>query len=452
VARPRTHQRPNEPAGLAARRIAVDVVDAALARRQTLDAALDLEHGQPDLTGLEARDRAFVKVLATETIRRHGQLEAALDGFLDKPLPKSAGKTSTILEVGACQILFLGVPVHAAVDTAVSLSAADRSARHFRGLVNAVLRRVADNREALVDIPDPGRANTPEWLAARWSAAYGEETAVAIMAAHLVEPPLDLTVKSDPEGWAETLGGVLLPTGTVRLSKGGDITALAGFDDGAWWVQDAAAALPARLLGDVDGLKVADICAAPGGKTAQLAAAGAIVTAVDRSGPRMARLDSNLVRLDLSAETVIADAAAWEPDTVFDAVFLDAPCSATGTLRRHPDIAWIRREAEIARLADLQGRLLRRAIGLVRPGGTIVYATCSLEPEECEQQIDALIGGGAPVCRVATKPEEIGGLSHCISASGDLRTLPCHAVLAGAQAEIGGGMDGFYAARLVRQG
>ncbi|MCT8972375.1 RsmB/NOP family class I SAM-dependent RNA methyltransferase [Microbaculum marinisediminis] len=448
---PRRRQKPaREPAGLAARRIAVEIVDDALHRRQTLDAALDVEHGQAGLAALEPRDRAFVKVLATETIRRHGQIRALLSAYLDKPLPKSAGRTMAILEVGACQILFLDVPAHAVVDTAVGLAAADRAGRHFRGLVNAVLRRVAGDREALLARPDGVRATAPDWLAQRWIAAYGAETAQAIMAAHLAEPPLDLTVKSDPQGWADQLGGAALPTGTVRIPKAGDIAALPGFADGAWWVQDVAAALPARLLGDVAGLRVADICAAPGGKTAQLAAAGASVTAVDRSASRMARLEANLARLGLAAEPVVADAAAWEPGTRFDAILLDAPCSATGTLRRHPDIAWIRREAEIARLADLQGRLLRRAFDLVTPGGTLLYATCSLEPQECEAQISKILGSGLAIERKPIAASEIAGLGQCITPDGDLRTLPCHAPWPEGAAPGDGGMDGFFAARLVR--
>ncbi len=444
-----------EAAGLPARRVALDIVDDALNRRQTLDAALDGEHGHPGLKSLEPRDRAFVKVLSTETIRRHGEIRAVLSGFLDKPLPKSAGKTMTILEVGACQILFLGVPVHAVVDTAVELAAADRAGRHFRGLVNAVLRRIADGRDALAarpeaDRPDAGRLNTPDWLAERWIAAYGEATALRIMAAHLAEPPLDLTVKSDPEAWADKLGGVALPTGTVRIAKAGDVSAMAGFHAGEWWVQDFAAALPARLLGDVAGLRIADLCAAPGGKTAQLAAAGAIVTAVDRSASRMGRLEGNLARLGLKARTAVADAATWEPDGKFDAILLDAPCSATGTIRRHPDIAWIRRDSEIARLAALQGRLLARAIDLVRPGGTVLYATCSMEPEECEARISALLEAGTPVRRRAIEPSEIGGLSACVTAEGDLRTLPCHSPRPDRPGAEGGGMDGFFAAKLVR--
>src|SRR5690606_11851811 len=217
-------------------------------------------------------------------------------------------------------------------------------------------------------------------------AQYGTDCAEAIAAAHVDEPALDLSVKSDPDGWAERLGGTVIGAGTIRLAASGPIDAMQGFAEGAWWVQDAAAALPARLLGPVDGLEIADLCAAPGGKSAALVAAGARVTAVDSSPFRLDRLSDNLARLGLEAEIVAADAAAWAPGRLFDAVLLDAPCSATGTIRRHPDVAHLKREADIAGLAALQWRLLAHAAELVRPGGALIYCTCSLEREEGEDQ------------------------------------------------------------------
>jgi 16S rRNA (cytosine967-C5)-methyltransferase len=437
-----------EPAGLAARRIAVDIVADTLAGRQALDAAIDAEHGHAGLAGLETRDRGFVKALVTGTFRRRGQILDALTRYLDRPLPRSAGRTGAILEVAAFQILFLDTAAHAAVDTAVTLAAEDRSARHFKGLVNAVLRRLATARADVLALQDPIALNTPAWLASRWQTAYGEATARAIAAIHLEEPPLDLTVRGDAAEWAARLGGSLLPTGTVRLSRAGEVGALAGYAEGAWWIQDAAAALPARLLGDVSGMRVADLCAAPGGKTAQLAAAGARVVALDRSVGRLERLKANLRRLGLAAETVVADATAWQTTEPFDAVLLDAPCSATGTLRRHPDIAWRRRDGEIARLAGLQARLLDRAAALLRPGGVLVYATCSLEPEEGEAQVAALLTRDASLIRRPVQPGEIPGLEGLLTPAGDLRTLPCGP----ADGHFPGGLDGFYAARLVRPG
>jgi 16S rRNA (cytosine967-C5)-methyltransferase len=264
------------------------------------------------------------------------------------------------------------------------------------------------------------------------------------MRAHLNEPPLDITAKSDAPMWAEKLGGTLLPNGTIRVASAGSVTSLPGFDAGEWWVQDAAASIPARLLGNVARLSVADLCAAPGGKTAQLAAAGARVTAVDRSKVRMQRLSENLVRLALDAETVIADASEWVAGP-FDAVLLDAPCSATGTIRRHPDIPWQKRLADIAALTGLQSRLLDRAAKLTRPGGLLVYATCSLEPEEGEQQIDAFLARHGSFQRVPIAPSELEGLTEFLSPLGDMRSLPCHVMNTDSRLS---GCDGFYSARL----
>jgi 16S rRNA (cytosine967-C5)-methyltransferase len=275
-------------------------------------------------------------------------------------------------------------------------------------------------------------------------AAYGAERAEAIATAHLREPPLDLTVKGDLAIWRDRLGATLLPTGSLRLRAEGRIEDLPGFSDGAWWVQDAAAALPVPLLGEVAGKRVIDLGAAPGGKTAQLAAAGADVVAVDRSEPRLQRLRDNLERLDLGAATVVADGVAWRPDEPADAVLLDAPCSATGTIRRHPDVPWLKQPADIAKLTALQDRLLRAALDMVKLGGTIVYCTCSLQPEEGANRIDALLDAGAPADRVPIDPSVVAGEADVVTGVGDLRTLPCHF------AELGG-MDGFFAARLRRR-
>ncbi len=432
---------PREPAGLAARRAAVNIVSDVLAGRRTLDACLeDIQAGAP-YAAMAGRDRGFVKALASETLRRHGQIKDALARFMDRRPPRRAGRLEAILSVGACQILFLEVPPHAAVDLAVRLAGEDKDARHYSKLANAVLRRLADAAPSILADQHAARLNTPEWLAERWARAYGTETAHSIAEAHLALPPLDITVKSDPGDWAERLGGTTLLTDTVRLSSAGDVTRLDGYAEGAWWVQDAAAALPARLIGQVAGAHIADLCAAPGGKTLQLAAAGGRVTAVERATARLKRLQGNLERTGLAAELVEADAASWHPATAFDAVLLDAPCSATGTLRRNPDIAWTRREADIAALTELQRRLLDNALSMLRPGALLVYTVCSLEPEEGAEQAERLLAEGR-VTRVPIEPAEIGGLAGCITEAGDLRTLPCH------DPGAPGGMDGFYACRL----
>jgi 16S rRNA (cytosine967-C5)-methyltransferase len=246
--------------------------------------------------------------------------------------------------------------------------------------------------------------------------------------------------------WCDRLGATLLPTGSLRLPLDGLIESLPGFAEGAWWVQDAAAALPARLLGDVAAKRVIDLCAAPGGKTAQLVQAGAEVTAVDRSPARNKRLHENLARLDLAAQIVVADAAEWTHDA-FDAVLLDAPCTATGTIRRHPDIAWLKQEQDITTLTALQDRLLRRATSLLKPGGTLVYCTCSLEPEEGELAIARLLAGESALRRAPIMGSEVAGRAELITPAGDLRTLPCH--LPHADPRMAG-MDGFFAARLIK--
>jgi 16S rRNA (cytosine967-C5)-methyltransferase len=324
----------------------------------------------------------------------------------------------------------------------------DRRAARYAGLVNAVLRRCAREGQALVEEVATQSLDLPPWLLARWRAHYGEATARDMALALGHEPSLDLTVKSDAEQWASRLHGETLPTGTVRMLLHGSVTMLPGFAEGQWWVQDAAAALPARLFGDIKGKSIADLCAAPGGKTAQLAHAGAHVTAIDRSPARVARLRENLARLSLQAETVVADAAEWAgPAEGFDGILIDAPCTSTGTIRRHPDVAWLRQESDIAALTALQQRLLRKSVSLLKPGGTLVYCTCSLEPEEGEQAIATLLAAEPALRRVPIEASEVSGLSEIITAEGDLRTLPSH--LPNADPQLGG-LDGFFAARLVK--
>jgi len=412
-----------------------------LEQKRPLDEALGDDR---DRDRLAPRDRAFARLLVATTLRRLGQIDRVIDGCLDKPLPRRAAAVRQLLRLGVCQLLFLGTPPHAAVDTSVALIAARGGEAGFKGLINAILRRVDREHPAWLEQTADPSLNAPAWLWESWVAAYGIERAGEIAAAHLREPPLDLTPKSDAAGWHDRLGATLLPTGSLRLPRDGLIESLPGFAEGAWWVQDAAAALPARLLGEVAGKRVIDLCAAPGGKTAQLAAAGADVVAVDRSAPRLERLHNNLTRLDLNATTVVADAALWQPDHPADAVLLDAPCSATGTIRRHPDVPWLKRPEDIAKLVALQARLLQAAIAMVKPGGVIVFCTCSLQPEEGPAHIAALLRKDAPVERLPIQPAEVGGFDELIDANGDLRTLPCHL-------SEHGGIDGFFAARLRRR-
>jgi 16S rRNA (cytosine967-C5)-methyltransferase len=390
--------------------------------------------------------------LVATILRRLGTLGHVLSRLLDRGIPTDAPRAQSALLIGAAQILWMDVPDHAAVDLSVRLVQSDRRAAKYAGLVNAVLRRCAREGEGLIDEVKSQSLDLPPWLMARWNAHYGEATAHQMASAIAHEPSLDLTVKSDTEQWATRLHGETLQTGTVRTLLQGSVTMLPGFTEGHWWVQDAAAALPARLFGDIKGKSVADLCAAPGGKTAQLALSGARVTALDRSPARMARLRDNLGRLALSAEAIVADAPEWPGPSQgssegFDAVLVDAPCTATGTIRRHPDVAWLRQEADIAALTALQQRLLQKAVTLLRPGGTLVYCTCSLEPEEGEQAIAQLLAGDSNLRRAPVASSEVAGLAEIITSEGDLRTLPCH--LPHADPKLSG-MDGFYAARLVK--
>lgn len=427
-----------------ARISALEILQEVLDRGRPLDTVLA---AHPSLAKVPERDRAFLRHLVITSLRHVGEIDALLAKLMKKPLAANQRELRAILRMGAAQILFMEVPAHAAVGESVKLVRG--SITPMKGLVNAVLRRLEREGGALLEGLDRPRANTPGWLWETWAAAYGRSTARRIAEAHMSEPPLDLSVKADAGRWAERLDAEILPTGGLRLSSGrGDVTRLAGFEEGGWWVQDAAAALPAQLLGEVAGKRVADLCAAPGGKTAQLAGAGAQVVAVEKDETRLALLKENLARLDLQAECLVADAADWRPDGVLggplDAILLDAPCTATGTIRRHPDIAWLRRPADPGKLAKLQDRLLKQAAALLEPGAHLVYAVCSLQPEEGPERINALLAGDRGLIRKPLEPDEVGGLSQLITRDGDLRTLPCHLAEAG-------GMDGFYAARLTRR-
>jgi 16S rRNA (cytosine967-C5)-methyltransferase len=434
----------DEAPGFAVRLIAADILDGVLRRHRALDEILE---ATSELATLPERDRALTRALVAAVLRRLGTLRYLVDVFLDRGLPAQAPRVETALLLGAAQILFLKVPDHAAVDLSVRLARADRHAAGFAGLINAVLRRVAREGAARLAAIDSIDLDTPDWLLARWIAVYGEATARAIAAANRTEPALDLTAKSDPELWAEKLGGRVLPTQSLRLIAHGAVSGLPGFAEGAWWVQDAAASLPARLLGNVAGRRVADLCAAPGGKTAQLALDGAIVTAVDRAPARLERLRQNLARLRLHAEIVLDNIEEWKAEP-FDAVLLDAPCSSTGTIRRHPDVVWRKSADDIVKLSAFQRRLLDRAVALVKPGGTLVYCTCSLEPEENEELVADLLTREPRLRRAPIGSADVFGCAEFISKDGDLRTLPCHFPHSDSRLA---GIDGFYAARLIKE-
>jgi 16S rRNA (cytosine967-C5)-methyltransferase len=416
-------------------------------RKTPLDGLTDDENGHPQYLALSPRDRSLVRAIVLSALRGRGTVARCLSERLDRALPANARALEHLLHVGAAQILFLDVPASAAVDLAAEQAGSDPRLVRFKGLVNAVLRAIAADSQAM--IARHGRlGDAPDWFWQRLDAVYGPERRAAILAAHAVEPAVDFTVRSDAARWAETLGGVVLPTGTVRVvSPSSPIPELPGFAEGAWWVQDAAAAIPARLFGPVEGLRVADLCAAPGGKTAQLAAAGAHVTAVDLSENRLRRLKGNLARLGLEAETVVGDLRALAPAPPFDAVLLDAPCSSTGTVRRHPDVPYTKSAEDVAKLARLQRTLLDHAIGLVKPGGTIVFSNCSLDPAEGEEMVAALLAERSDVAREPVGPEEVPGIAGFLNSEGAVRTTPDMLDMGAASLS---GLDGFYAVRLRR--
>ena len=403
------------------REIAFDLLSAVLDRRRSLEDALDAA------PPADPRDRAAAHRLAAAVLRRMGTLDAVLEPLLQRAPPDGVRH---ILRLGAAGLLLLDTPAHAAVATAVGLARARRFVP-FAGLVNAVLRKVAAAGPAALDGLDAPRLDTPAWLWASW----GRDARV-IAEAHTTEAALDLTLRP---GAPVPDGGVTLPTGTVRLSAGTRVADLPGFAADAW-VQDAAAALPARLLAVQPGERVADLCAAPGGKTAQLAMAGAHVIAIERDAGRLRRLHENLARLDLPVEVVQADALAWSPPAPLDAVLLDAPCSATGTIRRHPDVMRLKRPRDVAELAAGQDRLLAAATRMLRPGGRLVYAVCSLQPEEGMARAAAAPPGLRPD---PVRPEELPDLAGALTPEGWVRTHP------GLWADRGG-MDGFFIARFVR--
>ncbi len=433
------HSAATQTAPATARSVAIDLIGAVLRRKRPLDDAIE-DNGE--MSGLPARDRAFARLLVATVLRRLGQIDALIAHCLNTPLPPRAAMVHDMLRLGIAQLLFLRTPPHAAVATTVDLAELRGFISH-KGLVNAVLRRLSQEGPGLVAQQDAARLDTPDWLWRGWSQAYGEERTRGIALAHLKEAPLDLTVRRDPETWRDQLEAILLPTGTLRRTGGGAIMSLPGYSAGAWWVQDAAAAMPATLFGDIAGQRVVDLCAAPGGKTAQLAAAGARVTAIDRSPRRLDRLNANLARLSFTVESLVADAATWRPPEPVRYVLLDAPCTATGAIRRHPDVPHLKTPDDVARLAAVQERLVAAAVEMLAPGGTLVYCTCSLEPQEGPQQVAKLMARGAPVTRRPIAPHEIGGLAECLTPEGDLRTLPSHL------SEFDG-IDGFFATRLVR--
>lgn len=428
--------------GMAARSASLALLEQALSRKQALDHALENED---TFKSLPQRDRAFVRMLVTTVLRRLGQIDDVIERALERDAPRN-DTLQNILRIGVCQILFMDVADHAAVDTAVQLAERQRMDKQ-KAFVNALLRTVTREGVGWREKQDETRLNTPEWLLKIWIEDYGLKIAAEIARANLSEAPLDITVrdKETRNFWGSNFKATQMTTGTLRKTSGGAVHELQGFDEGHWWVQDASAAIPAQLFGDINGEHVYDLCAAPGGKTLQLAAQGARVTAMDRSAPRLKRLSANLKRMNLAdqVEIVTADAADWKPKTPAGYILLDAPCSATGTIRRHPDVSHLKAPKDIERLAALQTNILGNAFDALMVGGVMVYCTCSLQRAEGEDQIERLLATQANAARLPIMAKELGGFAESLTDLGDLRILPFH------QAALGG-MDGFYVARITK--
>jgi 16S rRNA (cytosine967-C5)-methyltransferase len=431
--------------GLEVRMTAAKLLSAAIDKKISLDGMLDLSHGNPAYKALGDADRALTRAILTTALRHLSRLEAAISSMIDTPLPHGAKSLHHVLVVAAAQILHLDVPSHAAVDLAVEQANRDPRNRRFAKLVNAVLRRMVREKEEIL-AATASVSPVPDWFRKRLVSAYGETEADKIAEAQLTPAAIDLTVKSDAKGWAEKLGGKLLPTGSIRLQAfQGSVTAVEGFEDGEWWVQDVAASIPAQLFGDLTGKRIADLCAAPGGKTAQLVVAGAQVIAVEQSANRLARLKENLARLGLEAELSSGDLFEFKPDELLDGVLLDAPCSSTGTTRRHPDVLWTKGPEDIGKLAVLQERMLRHAVTLVKPGGLIVFSNCSLDPLEGEKLVAKVLADTLTLERQPVSVSDWPGLESAVSDLGEFRTTP--AMLPGDET-FAGGMDGFFASVL----
>ncbi len=436
-----TDKRDEKP-GLKARRAAIGLLQGVTLDQTPLDQLLETN---VEFGGLEGSDRSFAHALAASSLRHGGEIAAVLEKFLAKPLPRSSGMAVDILTLAVTQLLYMDVSPHAAIDLAVDLAKQDKKAQHFSGLINAVLRKIStEGKKTLLKLNGP-RLNTPDWLWEQWVAAYGEDAARDIAAAHLIEAPLDISVKERPEFWASELGGVMLPTGSIRLvSTDKPLPEMPGFAEGEWWVQDAASALPVKLLGDIRGQSVLDLCAAPGGKTAQLAAGGAKVTAVDDSISRTNRMRENLNRLKLPVDMILGDVLSLPTDNHYDSVLLDAPCSATGTIRRHPDLIYLKSPKQLSSLAELQQKMLVHAAQVVKLGGQLIYCTCSLSPLEGERQIFKFLRGHENYSLKPILATELGGQEQFVTPAGLMRCLP--------SMTIGNcsGLDGFFAARLER--
>lgn len=438
--------------GAVARRAAAELLVIVLEDRKTMDQAL-LE--APSFLRLEGRDRAFARAMASTALRYLGPIDAALATLLSRPLPDNGEGAQNLLRIGAAQIAILGTPIHAAVGATVEAAKSWRQTFPFAGLINAVLRRLSRESVALIQNPDPDLI-LPGWLMARWRGIYGAQNAQILAKESLQEAPLDLTLK-DPQSaahWAQELGAVIRPSGSLRLTAhSGTVTELPGFAQGAYWVQDETASVPAKLLRVKTDARVLDVCGAPGGKSLQLAAQGCRLTVLDQARPKLDKVKENFARVGLSADIKLADARRFTSDTPFDAILVDAPCLATGTLRRHPEAAWIKDVLSLEQLVASQRQILDNCLRQLARGGTLVYSVCSREPEEGREQIAwALARDFGGECQIGVdliSKDEVPGLEHFVTPEGYLDTNQRDRSKSD-RVEGTDPTDGFFVARLRR--
>ncbi|MEM7289136.1 MAG: transcription antitermination factor NusB [Pseudomonadota bacterium] len=433
--------------GMAPRLVATTLLTRVIDDNRNLDALCDGQHGLKEFLSLAEADRALARAIGITALRNRTRIETAIGKVVNRPPPKNARFLIHSLHVAAAQILFMNVPESAAVDLAVSAIGSDRRTSRFRGFANAVLRKLASGKTIFEN--DTQKVSPfPRWLEKALRKDFGADKLAKVGESVANPPLLDITVKSNPHDWAEKLGGLVLPNESVRLLSNQSVTGLNGYAAGEWWVQDAAAAIPATLVKPKTGKNVLEICAAPGGKTAQLVHAGYTVTALDISTPRLKRLEENLNRLQLEASLVEADILHWENDKKYDAVLLDAPCSSTGTMRRHPDVIWTRSSEDVSELAALQLAMVKKAAGFVKPGGQLIFSNCSILKEEGEDLVAGLVKSGFELSLVPLKKEEVFGMSDLINGQGVLRSLPYQMEIS--EKPEASGMDGFFACKFIR--
>jgi len=435
--------------GLEPRLAATFILTRIIDDGRNIDALTDAEHGLGRYLKLNALDRAMVRAILVTALRHRNQIDHALNLMMSRKPPKKARFLIHTLHISATQILFMDLPDSAAVNLGVTAIGNDERTSRFKGMTNAVLRRLSREKETVLKKVS-SFSPFPRWFEKQLQSDYGKEKTKTISSAVTLQSHVDLTVKSNPEEWATKLDGVVLPTGTVRLKNQNPIDQLEGFVEGEWWVQDAAASIPAKLFTLETDSSVLELCAAPGGKTAQLCHSGYDVSALDISAARLERLHNNLARLMLKARTIEADILEWEPNQLYDGILLDAPCSSTGTIRRHPDILWTKSSDEIDVLAALQFNFLKHSVSFLKPGGELIFSNCSIFKKEGENLL-ARAGKEIPELKLQKiEPGNVWNLETLINGQGAVRTLPFHLDTPDDVAASLAGMDGFFACKFIK--